>query len=217
MDDLSARKVSGVFDKLVRRLRPFLCPFDQLAGYVPSGASVLDVGCGNGVFLGILAESGRICAGHGVDRSERAIHYAQQIAEATALSGLLKFETLDSLVEVPDLGYDVVSMVDVMHHIPKPAQRRFFIDAASKLRPGGTLIYKDISDKHKLWRFFNTLHDLVKAREFVHYVSEEALTVAAKEAGLERRLSFCVRKLWYMHVIEIFDRPTLPPSGAHIA
>jgi 2-polyprenyl-3-methyl-5-hydroxy-6-metoxy-1,4-benzoquinol methylase len=155
----------------------------------------------------MLAESGRIRAGYGVDRSRGAIRDAQRIAAEKARSGLLRFQALDSLAEVPNLGYDVVSIVDVVHHIPKPDQLEFFIEAASKLRPGGTLIYKDISAKHIFWRLCNTLHDLVKARELVHYISEVWLMRAAREAGLERRVSLYVRKLWYMHVIQILYKP----------
>lgn len=172
---------------------------------------MLDVGCGNGVFLAILAESGRIWKGYGVDHSTGAIRDAQEMARRKALSGLLCFQALDSLAEVPDLEYDVVSIVDVMHHVPKSDQLNFFIEAASKLRPGGTLIYKDISAKHSFWQLCNTLHDLVKAQEFVHYVSEERLLRAAREAGLECRESLYVRKLWYMHVILVLHRP-LPTS-----
>jgi 2-polyprenyl-3-methyl-5-hydroxy-6-metoxy-1,4-benzoquinol methylase len=194
---------------LLYRLRPLLCPFDQLMEYVPTGASVLDVGCGNGVFLGILADSGRIRAGYGVDRSRSAIRDAQRIANWKSGAGVLNFQAVDTLAEVPNVAYDVVIIIDVLHHIPKPDQLWFFVEAAGKLRPGGTLIYKDISARHKAWQLCNTLHDLMKAREFVHYVSEDRLMRAAAEAGLERRVNLYVRRLWYMHVIEILHKPIL--------
>jgi 2-polyprenyl-3-methyl-5-hydroxy-6-metoxy-1,4-benzoquinol methylase len=210
-------KVSVLPVRLYQRLRPIFCPFDKLLEHVPTGASVLDVGCGNGVFLVMLAESGRIRAGYGVDRSRDAIRNAQRTANEKTGLGLLHFQTVDSLAEVPNLGFDVVSMVDVVHHIPKPEQLKFFVEAANKLRPGGTLIYKDISAKHKLWGLCNTLHDLAKARQFVHYVSEEQLMSAAIEAGLERIASLYVRRLCYMHFIQILHKPTLSASATHTA
>jgi 2-polyprenyl-3-methyl-5-hydroxy-6-metoxy-1,4-benzoquinol methylase len=171
---------------------------------------MLDVGCGSGLFLCMLAESGRIRAGYGVDRSRTAIRNARRIASEKGISRLLCFHTVNSLAEVPDTKYDVVSIIDVLHHIPKFRQFDFLIDTASKLRPGGTLIYKDISAKHMFWRLCNTFHDLVKAHELVNYVSEQRLLSAATEAGLEHHLSMYVRKLWYMHEIHILYKPFLP-------
>jgi 2-polyprenyl-3-methyl-5-hydroxy-6-metoxy-1,4-benzoquinol methylase len=129
-------------------------------------------------------------------------------------SAFLRFQTIDSLAQAPDLAYDVVSIVDVVHHVRRPDQLDFFIEAASKLRRGGTLIYKDISAQHKFWGACNTLHDLLKAQELVHYVSEESLGRAARAAGLERCTSSYVRKLWYMHVIQIFHKLDLHDSWA---
>ena len=160
----------------------------------------------------MLAKSGRIKAGHGVDRSKRAIRDAQRIASDSA-GPRLRFQVMDSLEGVPSREYDVVSLVDVVHHVPKSEQIGFLIEVASKLRPGGTLIYKDISAKHLFWRFFNTLHDLAKAREFVNYVSDARLMNAARQAGLEHCVTSYVRKLWYMHVIYILRKPVSPSSG----
>jgi len=49
--------VRVLFNPLLRklqRLRLFIC---QLAGYLPTGASVLGLGCGNEVLPSMLAES----------------------------------------------------------------------------------------------------------------------------------------------------------------
>lgn len=205
--------ISDIQAGITHRLRPLLCPFNELVEQVPRGASVLDVGCGSGVFLGMLAESGRIRSGYGVDRSIATIRDAQKIAAKNGWAAILQFQKSTSLEEIADENYDVVSVIDVMHHVTESEQEKFFAEAAGKLRPGGIFIYKDISARHMVWRWCNTLHDLLKARELVHYCSEERLADAAKKAGLQRRTGYLVRKLWYMHVVEIFNKPVLGVSA----
>src|SRR5207237_246924 len=39
--------------------RPYICPFEALISEVPKDATVLDIGCGGGLFLGLLDAAGR--------------------------------------------------------------------------------------------------------------------------------------------------------------
>ncbi len=45
--------------RLLQRYRPCICPFESLVPDIQEGSSVLDVGCGCGLFLGLLAALGR--------------------------------------------------------------------------------------------------------------------------------------------------------------
>jgi hypothetical protein len=51
----------------MQALRPLICPFDELLDLVPIGARMLDAGCGAGLFLGLLADAGRLGEGYGFD------------------------------------------------------------------------------------------------------------------------------------------------------
>ncbi|MBX9737461.1 MAG: hypothetical protein K2X32_11100, partial [Phycisphaerales bacterium] len=42
----------------LQRFRPYICPFEELIRHVPAGASVLDVGCGGGLWLHLLSATG---------------------------------------------------------------------------------------------------------------------------------------------------------------
>jgi 2-polyprenyl-3-methyl-5-hydroxy-6-metoxy-1,4-benzoquinol methylase len=41
-------------------LRPYICPFHILIDLIPSEANILDVACGAGLFISLLARLGRI-------------------------------------------------------------------------------------------------------------------------------------------------------------
>jgi 2-polyprenyl-3-methyl-5-hydroxy-6-metoxy-1,4-benzoquinol methylase len=66
--------------RLMQRWRPYICPFGPLIDQVPADASVLDVGCGGGLFLGLLRAGRRLREGLGFDASRPAIAIAQAMA-----------------------------------------------------------------------------------------------------------------------------------------
>src|SRR5579864_2231784 len=145
--------------------RPRICPFERLLPHVPAGASVLDAGCGCGLFLGMLAKTGRRPRGIGFDVSPAAISAASAMAQRVASTagggaGSLEFMRLDAGDPWPNAKFDVVSMIDVMHHVTPVGQRRFFAQAARHVAPGGALLYKDMC-RRPAWRAApNRLHDL---------------------------------------------------------
>jgi len=208
---VSAAHLSAVAAKLfpggplIQRLRPYICPFEQLLPFVPPGASVLDVGCGAGLFLGLLAAEGRLGAGVGFDSAPAAIARAQRMRER--LGAPLEFHRLDAAARWPDGEFDVVSIVDVMHHVPPAAQRRVFLAAAARVRAGGTLLYKDMA-RAPAWRAWaNRLHDLVMARAWIHYAPIEDVERWALEAGLALAHAGAYNRYWYAHELRVFRRP----------
>ena len=143
---------------LVRRklqhYRPYLCPFDRLFQHVAPSARVLDVGCGSGLFLGLLAAVGKGIRGIGFDSSAPAIAAASKMATRVGPAGAdstLEFVRLDVNDPWPAGEFDVVSIIDVMHHVPPEHQRGLFSTAVKAVTPGGKLIYKDMC-RRPLWR-----------------------------------------------------------------
>src|SRR5215467_1338795 len=60
--------------------RPYVCPFHLLLDQIPQGASVLDVGCGAGLFILLLARLGRIRSAVGFDVDSVSIRAAHGAA-----------------------------------------------------------------------------------------------------------------------------------------
>jgi len=190
-------------------LRPYICPFDRLLELVPDGASVLDVGCGCGLFLGLLAATGKQPRGFGVDVSAEAIPTARIMADRlreTQVPADLTFHRIGPDDPRPDGSYDVVSLIDVIHHVPRARQRALFASAASTVRPGGLLLFKDIGPK-PFWRAsMNRLHDLLVAREWIHLVSADLVANWGREEGLTLVRRERINRLWYGHDLLLFRR-----------
>jgi 2-polyprenyl-3-methyl-5-hydroxy-6-metoxy-1,4-benzoquinol methylase len=190
----------------LQRLRPLICPFEALLDAVPEDSSVLDVGCGSGLFLGLLAASGKLRTGVGFDSSRAAIGRANDMRERLARPDALEFQLRDAAVGWPDGVFDIVSMIDVMHHVPAKYQRSLIQSAASRIRPGGVLLYKDMV-RRPLWRaWMNRLHDLVLARQWIHYASIEDVQDWMVEAGFMRARMQKFAMYWYGHEMVVATR-----------
>jgi SAM-dependent methyltransferase len=109
-----------------RRLR-----FDKFTGYLRypgKGARLLDVGCGNGIFLLQLRSLGWDVAGVEPDPKSAA---AAAAAGLNVRVGVLEEQSL------PDDHYDAITLSHVLEHLHQPRETLRFCRRI--LKPGGTL------------------------------------------------------------------------------
>lgn len=190
--------------RLLQHYRPFICPFDALIPLIPADSRVLDVGCGGGLWLGLLAATGRLAEGVGFDSSTSAISLAQQMRVPASHAGKLRFEHRGVQDPWPDGLFDVVSIIDVMHHVPLAHQAQVIDLAASRVAQGGLLIYKDMC-RRPAWRALaNRAHDLVMARQWIHYAPVEKVSTWAVSAGLRCQHAGSLPRWWYGHELRVF-------------
>ena len=200
-------KPDSAFQRLLVNGRPFICPLHTLVDCVPSNALVLDVGCGTGLFLNLLAHRGRVSRGIGFDASAPAIETAQRAAKEIRPETGVRFEAISVGDSWPAGLFDVVSMIDVLHHISPAQQRQVIEQACGKVAPGGMFLYKDMGVA-SFWRAWaNRAHDLVLARQWIHYVAANDVVQWAKAAGLSLEHSVKINMLWYEHELFVFRRP----------
>jgi SAM-dependent methyltransferase len=99
----------------------------------PGCRRALDVGCGAGALARVLAA--RVAAVDAVDRSDVMIGRARAAAGVSTVRWLAG-DLLDASLPLKPDGYDLVTAVSSLHHIPlRPALARL----AALVRPGGVL------------------------------------------------------------------------------
>lgn len=80
--------------------------------HIPPGVlSLLDVGCGNGLFLDVLKKQTQI-KGYGVDRSKKALESATQNFSVKIL------ESVTEALPFKNNSFDLVSALEVLEHLP---------------------------------------------------------------------------------------------------
>lgn len=200
----------GTVARLMQHHRHRIAPVATLVQAVPAGSSVLDAGCGGGLFLNCLAAAGKLRSGHGFDSSAVAVEAASSAARWLPELGarvVPTFERRPVEAGFPAGSFDAVCLIDVLHHVPPAAQERAFKDAASRVAPGGILLYKDMCDA-PAWRAgMNRLHDLVMARQWIRYVPIESADRWAGECGLSVERAEWIAMLWYGHELRVYRRP----------
>ena len=191
---------------ILQRWRPWICPFAEIIAEVPPGSRVLDVGCGAGLLLGLLARSGRLASGVGFDASGAAIAAAQRMKEVLGDRAELEFTRRDAAVAWPEGRFDVVCLVDVLHHVPVASQRRVVAEAAGRVAAGGRLVYKDMCRRPRWRALANRTHDLLLARQWIHEAPIEDVDRWCAEAGLAVSRRERINMLWYGHDLLIAVR-----------
>jgi 2-polyprenyl-3-methyl-5-hydroxy-6-metoxy-1,4-benzoquinol methylase len=194
--------------RLIQSLRPYICPFNRLLEFIPAGSRVLDIGCGSGLLLAIAADTRALGPCIGFDSNRKAIAVAELAAKRLAADGksVPQFVRLDVRDPWPKGTFDVVAMIDVLHHVPVVAQQSAIQQAVAAVPPGGTFMYKDIAPRPRWRAGMNRLHDLVMVREWVHYVYAEKVVEWATAGGLTLRRREWIPQLWYGHDMLVFDR-----------
>ena len=190
--------------RIRQRLRLVAAPMDAVLSHYPEADRALDIGCGGGLVLTFVAAMNKIKHGIGTDIDVGAIAAARIVAETHNLP--IDFRVTQVGEALPDGTFDVVSMVDVLHHIDPAEQHAVFLEAAGRVAPGGRFFLKDIGTRPRWRAAMNTLHDLIFAQEWVHYVPDDQIARWAKEANLDIELSTSYRTLWYGHRLWVFRR-----------
>lgn len=124
---------------------------DQLADI--EFKSLIDIGCGDGRFLRELAKKYPETEMLGVDYSQRAIDFAN------AMNPNISYECRDIVEDELLKKYDVVTLIEVLEHIP-PDNLQNFVDATvDMIRNNGKIIltvpHKNKSVQKKHYQHFN--------------------------------------------------------------
>ena len=169
-------------------VRALTCPFGRLIDRFPATGAVLDVGCGHGLLVNLLARdpSRSGLQLHGID------HDAAKIATArrTARPGVTFSAT--PLTAVPAAAYDAVSIFDVLYTVRREVWPDILRGCHRALRPGGRLIVKEVIDRPR-WRYWAIMAQETLSVSLLgitkgdppHFESPESYRRAILDAGFD--------------------------------
>lgn len=201
--------------RLTQVHRPRICPMAEVLQAIPAGSRTLDVGCGGGSLLMLGVLTGRVSGGVGFDASGPAIEAARRAGARLPRPDALRLEHRRVQDGWPQGPFDAVTVIDVLHHVPPAAQAGVIELAASRLAPGGVLVYKDMCRRPRWRALANRAHDLLMARQWIHTPPVARVEAWAAGHGLVRVRALDRAVLWYGHELRVFAKP--PDRSDHAA
>ena len=132
-----------------------------LGGWLPSGGSLLDIGCGQGLMLALLAEAavferaGTEPTGRRLPRFDRIVGVELRPHRARLARAALgaDAEILEFDARTISAGpCRVVLLFDVLHMMPPHDQDALLANAVGALEPGGVILVRE-ADASAGWRF----------------------------------------------------------------
>ena len=158
---------------------------DGLAGL--SGKSVADIGCGGGILSESMARRGAEVLG--IDLSVKPLRVAQLHAMESGVEHLeYREQSAESLAVERPAGFDVVTCMEMLEHVPAPAS--VVHACATLVKPGGWVFFSTINRNAKAFAFAivgaeHVLKLLPKGtHEYAKFIRPSELARWAREAGL---------------------------------
>lgn len=154
-----------------------------------AGARALDVGCGGGLLCEPLARLG--AAVTGLDASAEALAVARAHAEAAGLSITYRQGTAEALAAEPGGGFDLITAMEVIEHVPDPA--RFLAALTALLKPGGLLLFSTPNRTPASWAALIVGAEWVfrliprGAHSWRQFITPEEFTTLLSQQGLARQ------------------------------
>lgn len=192
-------------------VRALTCPFGPLLERFPAQGAALDVGCGHGLLVNLLARAPshaglRLC---GIDHDAGKIEQARRSAPAGVV-----FST-QRLGELPERAFDAVSVVDVLYTVRREVWDEILSGCFRVLRPGGRLILKEVVDRPR-WKYWAimaqetfsvTLFGITKG-ERPHFESPGDYCRALEQAGFTLHEAQPLRSAtWISHYLVVGQKP----------
>jgi len=192
--------------RLMAAGRPYIAPLELVLSEIPKNARHLDMGCGAGFLLGLSASLRETTSLVGVDVDPRALSVAAAVTSGLAGKADVRLLTYDAWTGDAERDFDVVTLVDVLHHVPMAMRPAFLENLLGRVRPGGLFVYKDMARTPRISAFANYMHDLVLTGERVTLTPVAEVEAVAAANGFELLRSDKMFRLWYAHELRVFRR-----------
>jgi 2-polyprenyl-6-hydroxyphenyl methylase/3-demethylubiquinone-9 3-methyltransferase len=157
---------------------------DRLAGL--AGKRVLDVGCGGGILAESMAVRGAQVTG--IDLAEKSLKVAQLHLLETGNQVDYRLASVESIAQSEPASFEVVTCMEMLEHVPDPAQTVRSCAAAAK--PGARLFFSTINRNPKSYLFAiigaeYVLQLLPKGtHDYAKFIRPSELAAHCRSAGL---------------------------------
>lgn len=137
-DVMAEESEQTVLSALIDRILPII---PGLGERIRSGINVLDVGCGSGKAVNLMAKTYPKSRYHGYDISQEAIGNAKREAERLGLTNTT-FERQDVSKFVKENHFDLITAFDAIHDQADP--QKVLENIKKSLKPDGVFLMQDI-------------------------------------------------------------------------
>lgn len=188
--------------KLTSIWRPAYAPFRELLEWVPEGASVLDIGCGSGAFLFLCRAIRHARQGMGIDANVNSIALANLVSKWPELRFEVAMQARDDLVR----GASVITLIDVLHHVPEEAKDAFLASVLDNAPAGSRILIKDLDPRPVWMALANRVTDYLSTRSKVDYIGRTDIERRFRAAGIKVLASLPLRKHVWSHYLVVGEK-----------
>lgn len=176
-DVLRLYETASPFTRMFLKGRVLMSDLEFIEKQVPATGTIVDLGCGHGLFPNLLAlrSAGRQVIG--IDFSPEKIDLARKTAAGRANINFIRADIAD--IDIPEC--DAITIVDFLYLLPRDEQQRVLAACRRKLKPGGLLVWK-AQERRPRWKYAWT------------YLEEFVTTSAGITRGRRGRLTFMNRE-----------------------
>lgn len=184
-----------------------LCPMRRIVALVPPEGSVIDLGCGHGLFSLLIALAHPQQQITGIDLDADKIALAQTLHAPN-----LQFRAGDITAQTDLPSAHAITILDVLYLIPYEAQESLLALCADRLSVNGSILLKEAAESPRWKAALNTLEETVVVRALGITATGDGdarfyFRTRAEWQGLFERLGFSVatrmldRGYYHPHVV----------------
>lgn len=174
---------------------------DEIGQYLPAEGTILDIGCGFGLFSLYYAQLLPAAAFRGLDLNARRVALATEAARRLGLTNAV-YAVGDACHYRADGEHAAAYMLDIVHHVPPETVPPLLAELHKAIRPGGRLIVKDVDTQPAYKRWFTLALDLLMSPGgVIHYWPAGELQTLLQRVGFRVYRHLMVDILPYPHVL----------------
>ena len=179
---------------------------DEIGQYLPAEGTILDIGCGFGLFSLYYAQLIPAASFRGLDLNPRRVALATEVARRLGLANTA-YAVGDARTYRADAEYAAAYMLDIVHHVPPETVEPLLSELHKAIRPGGCLLVKDVDTQpaYKRW-FTHALDLLMSPGGVIHYWPAGELGALLQRIGFRVYRHLMVDVLPYPHVLFVCHR-----------